>query len=248
MSLNVIGVSPGVQFRPNEGLQVRYVPLSLAAPWDDNPKAHDLPGIIHSIQKYGFQDPPRFMWVLNAGAGGLVEGNGRVRALAIMQTQGLARPRGIGVISGPERAGEWAVPVVFGADVLDALEAAAYALDHNNLTATGGDFTAFFVAQLYDETAYHAVLASLQTADALPVTVTEADIVAVTDAILTSAGHKGRPKPAGARIRLGEFSLVVDSADFDEWFAALEVSHAGDKDAMVASVRGRLGLDDHKGN
>lgn len=232
----------GVQFQ-DAGLRIGYVPLSRATAWDDNPKAHDLPGIIRSIQKYGFQDPPRFMQALNGGRGGLVEGNGRVRALAFMQAQGLGRPRGIGVIAGPECAGEWAVPLVLGQDVADSAEAMAYALDHNNLTLTGGDFTAFFIQQIYDDSAYQAVLARLQADAVLPVTVSDEDVTALVEATLSSSGRREKAAPESVRIRLGEFKLRVSVDDFEPWMTALENACMGDRETMIAEVRRRLGLD-----
>lgn len=231
-------------------LTVRYVPLSLVALWDENPKRHDLAGIIGAIQRYGFQDPPRFMQALNDGAGGLAHGNGRVRALQIMQERGLPRPSGIGVIVEHKAFnGEWAVPVAFGADVADSAEAQAYAIDHNNLTLTGGDFTAFFVAQLYEEEGYATRLAALAASNAKPVTVGDDELAVLADVVLTSTQHRERPPRTEAKIRLGEYAPTVPLDRFTAWFDALMTDCEDDRAAAVTAVRTRLGLDryEHEG-
>jgi len=115
-------------------LELRYVPLSQAVTWDwtENAKEHDIGGLVQSIEKYGFRDPPEYDATLDAFA----QGNGRVQALAWMRDQGHDVPKYVPI--DPE-TGEWAVPVIFGADAESAEVAQAYAIDANNLVISGGD-------------------------------------------------------------------------------------------------------------
>ena len=116
-------------------LELRYIPLSRARRWDENPKLHDLPALIQSIVRYGFGDPPKY----DATLDGLVYGNGRTEALEQMQAEGREPPRGIGVTED----GEWAVPVIFGVDAESRAAAVAFAIDHNNLGLLGGGALSF---------------------------------------------------------------------------------------------------------
>lgn len=155
-----------------EMLELLYIPLSQAILWDRNPKAHDVGGITASIQRHGFKDPSKFEPALNDGKGGLVEGNGRVHTLRMMKVQGMERPRGI--LENDD--GEWLVPVLFGVDAESQAMAEAYAIDHNNLTMLGGDFTGWDLTRMYDEGQYATVLSGLAQLEVLPVTVDEDEI------------------------------------------------------------------------
>lgn len=150
-----------------EDLALKYIALNEAALWDENPKLHDIGGIVQSIRRYGFKDPPKFEPTLNGGAGGIVEGNGRIRSLRMMRDQGDPMPTGLQEGDG----GEWMVPVLFGVDADSELTAQAYALDHNNLTLTGGDLMPWDVGRIWDGDGYLAQLRDLQEIDALPVTI-----------------------------------------------------------------------------
>src|SRR5437016_5363320 len=118
----------------DEALSIRYVHLSqaLAWAWTDNPKLHDLPKVKESIRRHGFKDPPKFEPTLNAGAGGIVEGNGRMQGLSEMHAAAEPAPRGIGV----DDDGAWWVPVLFGVDAASQAEASSYGIDHNWLTVS----------------------------------------------------------------------------------------------------------------
>lgn len=146
-------------------LKVVYMPLGDVQRLDGNPKLHDMGKIIASINKHGFKDPPKLEPSLNDGRGGIVEGNGRTEALTIMHDEWRRKkhktevPRGIRV-----EGDEWLVPILVGVDSHDAAEAKAYALDHNNITAAGGDFTALDMATMYDRDAYLAMLIELNQA------------------------------------------------------------------------------------
>lgn len=155
-------------------LTIKYIPLSRAVLWERNPKRHDIGGIAQSIRRYGFKDEPHFDPSLNEGSGGIVEGNGRLVALQMMLDGGDDLPRGLK----PGSNGEWLVPIKFGVDAADEREAKAYALDHNNLTLSGSDFTAFEMAQLW-ENEYTEVLTELAEVGKLPVSVSGDDLDAL---------------------------------------------------------------------
>ncbi len=109
-----------------EQLKLEYVPLSQAKLWDDNPKLHDIGGLIQSIELHGFGDPPKYDTKLE----GLVYGNGRTEALERMHQEGMDPPRGIVKLEDDQ----WAVPIIFGVDAKSKEAAVAFAIDHNNLT------------------------------------------------------------------------------------------------------------------
>jgi len=143
-------------FMTSEKLRLEYVPLSTAVQWDwiENPKLHDVGGIIQSIQEYGFRDPPSF----DATLGAFAQGNGRTKALALMRRDGrYERPRYIG----ETEDGEWAIPVFFGADSKSIAAAQAFALDANNLVLTGGNTEVWDILALYDRQQLAELTASL---------------------------------------------------------------------------------------
>jgi len=156
----------------DEQLRVEYVPVSQAVLWDKNPKEHDIGTLSEAIAMYGFKDPPKFEPALNGGTGGIVEGNGRIIALRMMMTQGMDRPRGILKTDN----GEWAVPILFGVDAESEMLAQAYALDHNLLVLSGGEFTALDASRLWNDTLYIEVLTVLAKEDVLPVAVDGDDL------------------------------------------------------------------------
>ena len=155
----------------DDRLTLKYIPLSQVVLWDANPKKHDIGAIMQSIRKYGFQDPPKFSPVLNDNAGGIVEGNGRSIALRNMKADGQPSPRGI-----VARDGEWLVPVLFGVDAESQAAAEAYAIDHNSLVMSGGDFDMFEIGKMWNEREYAEVLRSLAEQDTPPVSIDAVDI------------------------------------------------------------------------
>ena len=158
-----------------ELLELRYIPLDSAAEllWIDNPKRHDIGGVVESIRKNGFRDPSSFdsnLINVRGGQGALVEGNGRMEALTWMKWNEEDAPRGVAV---HKETGAWCIPVHFGLDATSAAAAKAYAIDHNNLVMAGGDFTAYDMARMWDNERYIGVLQSaieggeeMQTVDA----------------------------------------------------------------------------------
>lgn len=146
-------------------LRLEYIPLSKANLWDNNPKKHDIGALVVSIWKYGFQDPPHYSPVIS----GLLYGNGRTTALIMGQREGRNPPAGVAV---DPQTGEWLVPVIFGNDLPSREVAEAFAVDHNNLTMAGGEFTAYDMARMWDEERYAELLTRLANdADEHPVTV-----------------------------------------------------------------------------
>lgn len=157
-------------------LRIEYVPLDEVRRWGRNPKKHDMGALVAAIERYGFVDPPKF----DRALGALVYGNGRDEALEWMKSQGRAAPRGIRV----DESGRWLVPVKFGVDAASQGEAEALAIDHNNLTMAGGDFTAFDMARMWDAS-YAGLLEGLQVDDALPLTLDASSL----SALLADVGH-----------------------------------------------------------
>ena len=76
--------------------------------------------------------------------------------------------------------GEWAVPILFGVDAASAAAAEAYAVDHNNLTMTGGDFPVWDVARMWGNE-YTTILQDLAGQGQFPVTVDGDDLDALLE-------------------------------------------------------------------
>ena len=176
-----------------DALELRYIPLDAVRQWERNPKAHDLGGIIASIARHGFNDPPKWDANLNGGEGGLAHGNGRAEALHTMKIRKMPAPRGVVVTD----QGDWLVPVYFGLDQVSQAVAEAYALDHNNLTMIGGGFTAAAVAEMWHPREYATLAADLLGRHGVrPVTVEPAEVRSLAREIIED--HGGRyEKPAG---------------------------------------------------
>lgn len=156
-----------------EKIILKYIPLPDAIGWESNPKEHDLGKLISSIGRYGFVSPPKFDSTINDGKPGLVFGNGRTHALKLMFDSGMPPPRGIIV----DDDGVWNFPVIFGIDQDSPEVAMALAIDHNNLTLTGGEgFSALDMTYLYDRKAYLGLLRNLANSGQEIVTVDKDDI------------------------------------------------------------------------
>jgi len=183
-------------------IRLEYVPLSRAVEWDwvQNPKEHDLGGIITSIERYGFRDPPEFDASLRA----FVQGNGRVQALYQMFQKDYGIPRYIGVTDG----GDWAVPVVFGADAQSEAAARAYAIDANNLVLSGGDLGFGEIMALYDKEQMAAIAALA----------TEPMVTFDAEALSIIAGNKPEKEVGG----LQRWAFVVEFEGEDDLLEELE--------------------------
>lgn len=180
---------------PEDRLTLRYVPLSQARRWDENPKRHDLDALVRSIETHGFGDPPK----LDSTLGALVYGNGRTEALERMRQEGKEPPRGIGVTDD----GDWAVPVIFGVDAASRAAAVAFAIDHNNLTLLGGGLSAEDLLQIWDEEGLQRVLAEVPDAGALLASLDAGDV----DALLQGPSYE--PVSAEEQSRLDEKKMVT---------------------------------------
>ncbi len=143
-------------------LRIEYVTLDQVKLWDKNPKKHDLKGIIESIYRYGFQDPPKF----DEALGGLVYGNGRTEALIVARDQKREPPRGVML---NKKTGAWCVPVMFGNDLASANAASAFAIDYNNLTMAGSH-TPEEMARMWSAEGYQSLMQSLKSVNEMPIT------------------------------------------------------------------------------
>jgi len=152
-----------------EKIEIKYVAVATAPLWDKNPKLHDIGAIVESIENNGFRDPATWDSTLQA----IVAGNGRTECLQIMEKQGKKKPRGILA----DAKGNWYMPVLFGIDAASQESAIRYAVDHNNLTVMGGDFSALDASKMWDKQGYIAVLQALKDADAdFPITIDSSDL------------------------------------------------------------------------
>jgi hypothetical protein len=175
---------------PDERLELRYIPLTQARRWDDNPKRHDVDALVRSIETHSFGDPPKYDAALDA----LVYGNGRTEALERMRSEGREPPRGIGVTE----EGDWAVPVIFGVDAESRAAAVAFAIDHNNLTLLGGGLAVEDLLQIWDEEGLQRVLGEAPDAGELLASLDLGDV----DALLQ--GPDFQPAAAEDQSRLDE--------------------------------------------
>lgn len=157
----------------NEKLELRYVPLSQARLWDENPKLHDLGALMRSIELHGFGDPPKYDALLE----GLVYGNGRTEALELMRREGMTVPRGIAALED----GDWALPVIFGIDAKSREAAVAFAIDHNNLSLLGGNFSFTDMLALWDEEGLQKVLMDVPDAGELLASFESSDVASLLD-------------------------------------------------------------------
>lgn len=94
-------------------LRIEYVALDTAVGllWEKNPKLHDLQILVESISRHAFRDAPAFDAQLQ-NSGAIVDGNGRIEALAWMFDHEYEPPDGIRV----DDSGIWYVPIQFGVD------------------------------------------------------------------------------------------------------------------------------------
>ena len=242
-------------------IRIEYVRLEQAARWDwgANPKRHDLDGLVASLRKYGFQDPPKFDPTLNEGQGGFVKGNGRTKALLKMQAAGEQPPPGIALT--PD--GEWAMPVYFGNALPDQATAEAFALDHNNLNL-GPQFDALDAARLYDPDYYADLLARLGEQAALPVTVGDEDLAAIlanlaepepdaddcapaeaepeTDELDPDPEPAENEPEAGTVANIGRWQFKLSRAEYFALIEDIRQTAGFDNESIHAEIARRLGV------
>ena len=125
------------------------------------------------IQKYGFQELPKF----DATLGAIKAGNGRIEALHQMeQSKGdgaYELPLGLAKL---KESGDWVMPIVVGTDAGGSELARACAVDSNNLTLSGGDMTISDQVRLWDPEMYLEVLRKVADKGVYPVSVDPQDI------------------------------------------------------------------------
>lgn len=172
--------------------------------WRDNPKRHDMQSLATSVERYGFQEPAKFDAKLHRRGqevddepqGAIKSGNGRVEAVAWLESQGKDLPRGLAI----NADGEWVLPMLVGTDARSGAVAQAYAVDANNLTLSGGDFDGFDMARLWGPE-YVKLLEGL---DELPVSV-DAGVLS-----LLAAGHYLDPAGVEAPEDFPEYDDDID--------------------------------------
>lgn len=136
--------------------------------WERNPKLHNIGELIQSFIEHGFQELPKYDATLKA----IKAGNGRIEALYIMSQDKDykdKRPRGIAEIE----SGDWVMPLLVGTDAKSLDLAIAYAVDSNNLTMSGGDFTGLDISRMWDSQEYINILSELVEKDIFSVSVNE---------------------------------------------------------------------------
>jgi hypothetical protein len=178
-----------------EKLRLEYIPLSQARRWERNPKRHDIPALVRSIELHGFGDPPKFDSALDA----VVYGNGRCEALELMKRDGREPPRGVGVLEN----GEWILPVVFGVDSESREAAESFGIDHNNTALLGGDLEFTDILRIWDEGALQQVLSEIPDAEGLLATFDKEDLSALL------SGPDFAPISAGELPRLDERKPII---------------------------------------
>lgn len=107
-----------------------WVRLSDLRPAVRNPKEHDLPSLVESIQRYGWTNPILVCGRTERIAGG----HGRLAALVHLKENGDPLPDGLVL----DDDGEWCVPVSRGWSSRNDAELEAYIVLDNQLTIAGG--------------------------------------------------------------------------------------------------------------
>jgi len=156
-------------------LQIHYIPLTQLSDrfLERNGKRHDIDAIARSILRYGFRDPLAIDASLNAGLGGIAEGNGRLEALLQLKSNQQSPPKFIA-----STGDDWAVPVIVGGDSASESEGMAYAIDHNLSSLLGSGLTAIDMTSLYDQDILLEVVGGL---DVKPLTLSEDDWLDLSD-------------------------------------------------------------------
>ena len=150
-------------------IKIAYLDINSVTLLDTNPKKHELDKLKLSFKKNGFRDAP----IIDKTIATVVAGNGRVTALRLMKANGLPAPEG--VIAEGEH---WFAPFQVGTGSSSVAEAVSFAIDHNNTTLTGGDFTLLDISKIWNS-GYIRVLADLISENGALVTVDGDDLDAL---------------------------------------------------------------------
>lgn len=110
-------------------LRIEYVRLQDVKLWPTNPKAHDVPELIESYDRFGFAQPLLY----DEGTQQLVAGHGRLEALQRLKDEGSPPPENI-----EAKDGDWLVPVVRGVSFKSGSEAEAFLLASNEIGNAAG--------------------------------------------------------------------------------------------------------------
>lgn len=238
-----------------ESVQIRFLPLSKITNlskilWKKNAKKHDLKGVLESIERYGFIDPPKWDSKLNEGDGGLIYGNGRtatiVGALIEAKQLGHEPPRGIPTAID---SGEWCIPVKFGVDSESEAMATAAAIDHNNLTLSGSDLDIEQISKIWNDD-YVGLLKSIAENDIMPVTVDEDDLATLLLAMnlpIEPDGCGDDPAPKEkisnrVRFMFGEILFDTSAEDYMAFLSRLRTDYGLDKSSLVKGIMEKLDL------
>lgn len=205
-----------LEFKDPPGLIWIPVQSAVKLLWAENPKLHDIGSLVQSIEKHGFQELPRYDINLpnaSGGTGAIKAGNGRIETLAAMERDGMSLPRGL---AQDKLTQAWVMPLLVGTDA-DSLNAArAYAIDSNNLTMSGGDFTAFDFQRLWNSDQYVDMLKVLAVDGQLPISVTGEDLdlflsgLQVDIGDVTDTEDKGMGVIYGFRVEVGNGMMLEE--------------------------------------
>lgn len=178
--------------------------------WSENPKRHDIGALIQTIERVGFKDAPRWNAHLpNTGGtqGAFTYGNGRAEALYRMwqNTQSYSVPDN--VISDGD---EWYMPLDVGLDE-GLQQARAWALDHNSLSLSGGDYEDGDIWRLYDVDLLASVGADVHAKGVTPITLDEEQLSDLQKYV--DAGQDSTPASVSNYTRKVESPIYEPSAD-----------------------------------
>lgn len=175
-------------------LVMRYVPLTKAVRWENNPKLNEIGLLIESIRVHGFRDAP----IYDDTAGCIVAGNGRTIALQKMKETKFAVPRGIVV----DKTGEWWLPIQFGVNAVTEEGAYAFGIDHNNITLLGGNLDIDSIKGIWDEEVFADMVKMIADTETPLVSLDGDDIDAILKGLEDVTPPKEKEHDNDANVRI----------------------------------------------